>query len=469
MNANKAAAGHILAVDDNKVNRLLLSRALQELGYTFELAENGRQALAMVRQQAFDAMLLDIVMPVMDGYQVLEYLKGDPALRQLPVIVISAVDDLDSVIRCIEMGAEDYLPKPFNPLLLKARLGASLEKKKLHDLEKAYLEQEMRLQTSEKLASIGRLSAGMAHELNNPAAATQRGALQLGKALHDHRSASMELLARPLEPPQIEALTSLERRIAAAVAQPAVLDPMQRSDLESELEDWLEAFSVTQAWELAPTLAAMFHSRDDLSQLESSFPRERIPPVTAWLASLAVLYELSASISQGAERIGRIVNALKSYTNLDQAPLQEVDLNECLDSTLAILEYRLEGVEINKEYGSLPRVPAYPLELNQVWLHLLDNALDALQGKGSVTLRTRWEDPAAVVEVEDTGPGIPQELQHRIFTPFFTTKPPGQGVGLGLSSSWNIVVNKHRGEMAFSSSNGYTRFQVRLPRQEFPD
>ena len=159
--------GHILVVDDNRMNRLKLSLSLEQQGHTVGLAEDGQQAIDILARKSFDVVLLDIIMPGLDGYHVLERVKSDPVLRDIPVIVISALDEIDSAVRCIEIGAEDYLPKPFNPVLLRARLNASLQKKKLRDLEKAYLQQEVMLRQSEKLATIGKLSAGMAHELNN--------------------------------------------------------------------------------------------------------------------------------------------------------------------------------------------------------------------------------------------------------------------------------------------------------------
>ena len=171
--------GRILVVDDNRMNRLKLSLSLEQQGHTVVVAEDGQQALDAIKSQPPDVVLLDIVMPEMDGFQVLERVKADPDMRDIPVIVISALDEMDSAVRCIEIGAEDYLPKPFNPVLLRARLNASLQKKRLRDLEKAYLQQEVMLRQSEKLATLGKLSAGMAHELNNPAAAAKRAAVQL--------------------------------------------------------------------------------------------------------------------------------------------------------------------------------------------------------------------------------------------------------------------------------------------------
>jgi PleD family two-component response regulator len=185
--------GQVLVVDDNRMNRLKLSHSLKQQGHTVALAENGRQALQMLQEQPFDVVLLDIIMPEMDGYEVLAQMKADAGLRNIPVIVISALDELDSVVRCIEMGAEDYLPKQFNPVFLKARLDASLRRKKLRDLEQAYLRQEVMLRQSEKLATLGKLSAGMAHELNNPTAAAQRGVEQIRSAFERHLSAHLTL------------------------------------------------------------------------------------------------------------------------------------------------------------------------------------------------------------------------------------------------------------------------------------
>ena len=186
--------GQILVVDDNRVNRVKLSLSLEGQGHQVGLAEDGQQALDLLKQQTFDVVLLDIVMPGIDGFQVLEKMKADPELRDIPVIVISALDEIDSAVRCIEIGAEDYLPKPFNPVLLRARLHASLQKKKLRDLEKAYLRQEVTLRQNEKLATLGKLSAGMAHELNNPAAAVQRGAAQLLAVIDDLKKVHLTLI-----------------------------------------------------------------------------------------------------------------------------------------------------------------------------------------------------------------------------------------------------------------------------------
>ena len=202
--------GRILVVDDNRMNRLKLSLSLGQQGHTVTLAEDGQQALTQLRAEVIDVVLLDIVMPALDGYQVLERMKADPALRDIPVIVISALDEIDSAVRCIEIGAEDYLPKSFNPVLLRARLNSSLQKKKLRDLEKKYLQQEVMLRQTEKLATLGRLSAGLAHELNNPADAARRGDSQLQAVLARREQAQLRVSGCKLTPAKRAALAGLE-------------------------------------------------------------------------------------------------------------------------------------------------------------------------------------------------------------------------------------------------------------------
>jgi signal transduction histidine kinase len=457
--------GHILVVDDNRMNRLKLSIGLEQQGHTVSLAEDGQQALEMLEAGSYDVVLLDIIMPGMDGFQVLERIKGDPRLRDIPVIVISALDEIDSAVRCIEMGAEDYLPKPFNPVLLRARLSNSLQKKKLRDLEKAYLQQEVMLRQSEKLATLGRLSAGMAHELNNPAAGVQRGAAQLETTFSRLQQAWLKLSGLDLTEPQTELLRSLEELACERAARPAALDSLSRSDRESELEAWLDAHAVENAWEMAPNLVNLGYDVADLSRLAAELDPSQLLPVLEWLSCSYNIYGLLEEMGQGAGRIAGIVNALKVYTFLDQAPIQTVDVQAGLESTLAVgCGERGPGIMVQRDYApDLPQIEAYGSELNQVWTNLINNAIDALDGAGEITLRTRYDGAWVIVEVEDTGPGIPQEIQPHLFDPFFTTKPPGKGVGLGLSICHQIVVEKHGGRIDVVSQPGRTRFEVRLP------
>lgn len=457
--------GRILVVDDNRMNRLKLSLSLEQQGHTVSLAEDGQQALAQLKAEVIDVVLLDIVMPALDGYQVLERMKADPALRDIPVIVISALDEIDSAVRCIEIGAEDYLPKSFNPVLLRARLNSSLQKKKLRDLEKKYLQQEVMLRQTEKLATLGRLSAGLAHELNNPAAAARRGASQLQAVLARRQQAQLTLSAFNLTPAQRAALAALDELAQARAKQTAYLTPLARADQEAELEAWLDQRGIPQAWEAAPALVNLGYDRAQLTTLAEAFSASQFPAALDWLAGTALSYSLLEEISQGAGRIAELVTALKTYTYMDQAPIQNVDIHAGLDNTLVILRGKLgAGVAIHRDYAAdLPLIEAYGGELNQVWTNLIDNAIDALDGRGNLTLRTRRTADGVSVAIEDTGPGIPEAVRAHLFDPFFTTKAPGKGTGLGLSISHTIIVQKHQGRIDVHSQPGQTRFEVRLP------
>jgi signal transduction histidine kinase len=457
--------GKILVVDDNRMNRLKLSRSLEQQGHSVDVAEDGQQALDMLKAQWFDVVLLDLIMPGMDGFQVLERIKGDSELRDLPVIVISASDEMDSAVRCIEMGAEDYLPKPFNPVLLRARLNASLQKKKLRDLEKAYLQQEVMLRQSEKLATLGKLSAGMAHELNNPAAAAQRGAAQLQATFSHLQQTHLKLGELNLSDSQLESLLRLDELAQQRAKQPADMDSLARSDREQELETWLDGQGVENAWAVAPTLVSLGYDNEALNTLVANFTADPFCAVIDWLNDTYTIYSLLEEIGQGAGRISEIVKALKGYTYLDQAPIQTVDLHDGLDSTLVILRSKLKpGITVHREYDeALPHIQARGSELNQVWTNLIDNAIGAMNGEGEITLRTRSDEQWVIVEIEDNGSGIPEENLPSLFDPFFTTKAPGEGTGLGLNISHNIIVQKHQGRIDVASQPGKTRFEVRLP------
>jgi signal transduction histidine kinase len=457
--------GQILVVDDSRMNRMKLSLSLEQQGHNVDLAENGRQALEMLRARLFDAVLLDIAMPGMDGYKVLERIKSSPELRDIPVIVISALDEIEGVVRCIEMGAEDYLPKSPNPVLLRARLNASLQRKKLRDLEKAYSEQEVVLRQSEKLATLGRLSAGMAHELNNPAAAALRDAAELHTRFSQLQQLHLKLNGLDLAQRFHEMLLALDGLAQERAKRSAQMDPLTRSDREAEAETWLGEQGVENAWELAPALVSLGLDTGELAALQARFGPPHFPVVLDWLNCIFDIYSLLREISQGTGRIAGIVTALKAYTHMDPAPVEAVDVNASLESTLIVLCGKLlPRVTLCRDYAKdLPPVEAHGSELNQVWTNLIDNALEAMNGSGELTIRTHHNGQGVVVEIEDNGPGIPEAVLPHIFDPFVTTKPPGQGAGLGLMICHNIVVQKHRGRIDVHSRPGETRFEVSLP------
>ncbi|MFN2136314.1 MAG: sensor histidine kinase [Candidatus Promineifilaceae bacterium] len=459
-------AGHILVADDNRMNRMKLSHNLEQQGHTVEAVENGAEALEMLRDKAFDVLLLDILMPVMDGYQVLETMMEDAALRYIPVIVISSLDEINSVVRCIEMGAEDYLPKPFNPVILKARLDASLRRKKLRDLEQAFVQQEVTLRQNEKLATLGKLSAGMAHELNNPAAATRRGAAQLLERVTEAQSVYLALGEIDLNEEQTGYLLELDAKARVSAKNPADLDSLARSDREYELEEWLDDHDVKDPWDVAPNLVDLDLSEEELQGLAERFSAQQLPSVVAWLDSTYAIYTLLEEIGEGAGRISELVKALKSYSYLDQAPIQTINVHEGLDSTLVILRSKLKGtMTVERQYDpDMPHIEAYGSELNQVWTNLIDNAIDAAGEDGKLFIRTSHDDRWVTVEIGDNGEGIPEPVLPHIFDPFFTTKEPGKGTGMGLNISHNIIVQQHKGRLEVESEPGNTVFTVRLPR-----
>ena len=325
------------------------------------------------------------------------------------------------------------------------------------------------LRQSEKMAQLGTLMAGVAHELNNPAAAVKRGAGQLEEALAEYQEQQVNVSRLALNVEQAALLQQLLDEAAAKATRPAPsLDALTRSDREFALEEWLEDNGVEDGWELAPTLVDLGYTPEDLTASAGQFAPQQFPAVVGVLGATYSVYNLLAEIGQGATRLSEIVKALKEYSYLDQAPVQQVDIHEGLTNTLLILRSKLSGIRVVEEYDSdLPQIQGYGSELNQVWTNLLDNAADALENTPNpvITIRTSYQDGWVQVEVEDNGPGIPENVRGRVFDPFFTTKPPGKGTGLGLDISYNIVVTKHGGDLTVQSHPGHTVFCTRLPME----
>ena len=310
----------------------------------------------------------------------------------------------------------------------------------------------------EKLAALGKLSAGLAHELNNPAAAAARAAGELGPGILSAQLAALEH-DRRFSPAGRESLAGLLREAAARPA--ATLDPLALGDAEDDLAAWLEDRGVEEAWDLSPTLAVAGIGKGDLERLP--VPSDRLPGAVRWLAGTLELTGLAGEVSASAGRISRLVGAMKEYTFMDRAASPEADVVEGIESTLTILGHKLGGVSVRREYEEdLPRVPGPGGELNEVWTNLLDNAADAVAGGGNVSVRALREGDAVVVEVSDDGPGIPHEIKGRIFEPFFTTKDVGSGAGLGLDVVRRIVVGRG-GDIGVETGPGGTSFKVRLP------
>lgn len=317
-------------------------------------------------------------------------------------------------------------------------------------------------QQRDRLAALGKLSAGLAHELNNPASAAKRAASQLRASLKQIKDASQELGSRDLAAAQKSEIEKLEVSLTQKNDPPP--DVMTISTLEEQLDAVLRSHGQTDLWQLAANLARK-GARPEL--LESLFASLDADTARAALLRISALLEITGllnEIENSTSRISDLVRAIKEYTFMDQAPVQNVDIVKSLETTLTILNYKLKhGVEVERDYQPVPLlVDSFGSELNQVWTNIIDNAIDAMHGKGKLRVHTYREENCVVVEIGDNGPGIPPDVEPHIFEPFFTTKGVGEGTGLGLDTVQRIV-KKHRGSIQVESKPGDTRFQVYLP------
>ncbi|MGW1985581.1 ATP-binding protein [Streptomyces collinus] len=327
----------------------------------------------------------------------------------------------------------------------------------------------------ERLLALGSLSAGLTHELNNPAAAAVRATATLRERVAKMRHKLAVIAEGPFSRDALASLIEIQERTAERVAKAPALSPLEASDREDTLTDWLEDHGIDHGWQLAPTFVQAGLDVDWLEQVAAAVDAEILPGAVGWLNYTVETELLMNEIDDSTTRISHLVDAAKQYSQLDRAPYRVVDVHELLDSTLLMLSGKIGSrIQVVKEYDrTLPQVPGYPAELNQVWTNLIDNAVCAMNGaggEGTLTVRTALDHERVLVEFRDTGPGVPPEIRSRIFDPFFTTKPVGQGTGLGLDISWRIVVNKHHGTLQVESVPGDTRFQVLLPlTAEVPD
>ena len=318
-------------------------------------------------------------------------------------------------------------------------------------------------QRREKLVSLGTMAAGLAHELNNPAAAARRAASDLLSVTGGLPMLACRLNKQQLSADQSETVAQMLRELASR-PRPTPLDPLTRADREEELLAWLEQHRVTDAWKLASILVNAGLERDWLETIGKHFPQEAIGDVLGWMTGTLSLQDLTQQVERSTGRIAELVNAVKSYSYEGRAPVQDVEIHEGLESTLTMLSHKLKGITLIRDYDrSLPHIPAYGNELNQVWTNLIDNAIDAVNGQGEVRIRTRRDDDHVLVEIHDNGPGIPEDVREHLFEPFFTTKGVGKGTGLGLIISYRIVADRHHGELEFESKPGHTVFLARLP------
>jgi signal transduction histidine kinase len=321
-------------------------------------------------------------------------------------------------------------------------------------------------QQRDKLTALGKLSAGLAHELNNPASAARRSAEGLRQCTRDLRKANVNLDQVALSPEQRSSLAEFEDQVIEKLTFAPALDSLVQSDREDEMTTWLEQHGVPHASRFAAGLVEANVEMDPLQHLIGKFDARVLHDALTRIVAAVSAEKLTREIEASTGRISELVQAIKEYSYMDQMPEQEIDIHQGIESTLIMLKFQLKkNINVKREFDkTLPRLCAHGSELNQVWTNLIDNAIDAMDGKGELRIRTSRELDTLLVEIIDSGPGIPENVKPHIFEPFFTTKGVGEGTGLGLDTAYRIV-RSHRGEITFDSRPGRTCFQVRLPLQ----
>jgi signal transduction histidine kinase len=384
------------------------------------------------------------------------YLRDDPGVPRVYLASMRAISDC----RFFVLSAEDFatMIRDWFPMAM-------------HLLEGLFFgmrNNQAVVGERQRLAALGSLTSGLMHELNNPAAATVRATAALRERVAGMRHKLGMLADGRIPAEQLHALTELVEPIIERAAKAPELTPMQIGDREDELGDWLDEHRVTAGWDLAPVFVAGGLDLACLEEVAASVAPGLLDQSLHWIGYVLETEQLMTDIEDAGTRISSLVTAAKQYSQLDRASHQWVDVHDGLKSTLVMLTHKLgNGIRVVKDFDrTLPQIPAHPAELNQVWTNLIDNAVQAMAGEGTLTLRTARDGDRVLVEVGDTGPGIPPELRQRVFEPFFTTKPVGEGTGLGLDISYRIVVNRHGGDISLTSRPGDTRFQVRLPLAE---
>ncbi len=320
-------------------------------------------------------------------------------------------------------------------------------------------------QNRERLASLGTMAAGLAHELNNPAAAARRAAADLAEMIEVVSSTMARFVELGIEREEAQELIALQREALARAGAATALDTLDAADAEDELLERLEALGIAEAWRLAEPLAAAGIDQDWLDRV-AALAGPATDAALRWVAATLTAGRLAAELEESTARMSALVGAVKTYAYMDRGGLVEVDLHEGLETTLVVLGHKLKhaSIAVERDYDrDLPRLTVRGSELNQVWTNLLDNAIDAVGEHGTITVATRADGDCAVVEIGDDGPGIPADVRERIFDPFVTTKDVGLGTGLGLATARRIVVDRHDGSLTVESEPGRTVFRARLP------
>jgi two-component system, NtrC family, sensor kinase len=466
----KTNRANILVVDDTPENLRLLAGILSEKGYQVRPVPNGKLALSAAQKMPPDLVLLDIMMPEMDGYQVCQQLKDFEATKDIPVIFISAINDVMDKVKAFAVGGVDFITKPFQVEEVLARiethlkicsLQQSLQEKNqdlaiaIHQLKAA----QDHLIQSEKMAALGQLIAGIAHEINTPLGIIGSSIDNISIFWDENLAKMPQFFQQLSEESQSYFLTLLYR----ATQQEVLFTSKEKRKFKQKLIRDLIAASVENADEIADTLVDM----EIYDNIEHLLPLFKLDD---WEVVLNTAYQFSSFkrsislIQRATAKSGKVVFALKSYAHFDSKEEKvQANLHEGIETVLTLYQNQLKhGIEVVKNYGDLPKIVCYPDDLNQVWTNLIHNALQAMDYKGILTIETHQEEGNIVLKFIDNGPGIPPEIIPKIFQPFFTTKSAGEGSGLGLDIVRKIV-EKHEGKVAVESVPGKTTFTVSLP------
>ncbi|MEB3827090.1 hybrid sensor histidine kinase/response regulator [Phormidium sp. CCY1219] len=460
----------ILVVDDTPANLRLLVGILSDRGYKVRPTPNGKLALSAVQLSPPDLVLLDINMPQMDGYEVCEKLKSDPTTRDIPVIFISALSDTLDKVKAFSVGGIDYITKPFQVEEVLARVQTHLENRLLQKSLQAKNEELkntlQQLQTtqkelieSEKMAALGQLVAGIAHEINTPLGAIRSTAGNMAKFLHQTLE-QLPALFQSLSPEEGQDFLKL---LQTSMEEKPTITAKEERKAKRALIRELESHDIEDADVLADTLVDM----TIYENIEEFLPLLKRPD-SAHLLDIA--YKLSGlqrgtdTINTATERASKVVFALKTYARYDYSgEMTYSNPIEGIETVLTLYQNQLKhNVELIRNYAEIPPMLCYPDELNQVWTNLVHNALQAMDYRGTLTIDVSQQDADIQVSITDSGKGIPEAVLPKIFNPFFTTKPAGEGSGLGLDIVKKIV-EKHSGKINVESQPGQTTFTLSIP------
>ncbi|MDJ0648503.1 MAG: response regulator [Xenococcaceae cyanobacterium MO_188.B19] len=475
----KLIKANILVVDDNPVNLRLLVQILTAKGYKVRPVPNGKLAVSTSQAAPPDLILLDINMPNMDGYEVCQKLKHNPQTADIPVIFISAYNNAIDKVKAFEVGGVDYIPKPFQVeevlVRVKNHLSIRILQKTLQEkntnlqqtLEELKTTQEQLIQ-SEKMAALGQLIAGIAHEINTPLGAIRSSIGNL-KDFFQNNLIKLPIFFRNLTPIETENFLKI---LNFSNQKNQSLSSREVRRLRRNLVAELETRNISDCHSIADVLVDLgLHQK--LEQISPFLKSERGLNILEQIYQFYTLRQSATTINIATEKAAKIVFALKTHARYDSGEIQiKSDIINGIETVLTLYQNQLkQGVDVIKNYEQIPEIYCYPDSLNQVWTNLIHNALQAMNYQGQLTIDVTKEKNHLQVKITDTGKGISQEIMPQIFKPFFTTKPAGEGSGLGLDIV-NKIINKHQASIDVDSIPGKTTFTVTIPmnlEEEIPN